>query len=134
VRRLFLSVIFRRSKKRHSVPMPTATPCSARPVRSSARVMSRCRSRRQRIRSACPSIRPDLRSPPSGPDLTSPCLRTSARQRIALDALTPNRNAAWRHDIPPSIAATTRSRKSTDSALLMHAGLLTSMQFESEPS
>src|ERR1700722_1912090 len=36
MRRLFLSVIFRRSKNRHSVPMPTATPCSAMPARSSS--------------------------------------------------------------------------------------------------
>ncbi len=40
VRRLFLSVILWRSKKRHSVPMPAETPCSAKRVLISAKVMS----------------------------------------------------------------------------------------------
>ncbi|ATR19283.1 hypothetical protein CTJ15_02670 (plasmid) [Roseomonas sp. FDAARGOS_362] len=40
-------------------------------------------------------------------------------QRIALDALTPKRAAAARQDAPAAIAATTRSRRSTDSAFDM---------------
>jgi hypothetical protein len=36
---LFFLVIPRRSKNRHSVPMPTRTPWAASPERSSARVM-----------------------------------------------------------------------------------------------
>jgi len=43
---------------------------------------------------------------------------------MALDALTPNRSAAWRHDIPPFIAVMTRRRRSNDKALAMHAGPL----------
>ena len=47
-----------------------------------------------------------------------------ARHRIALDALTPNRCAAARHDDPPSIAPTTRLRRSTDKDLAMRASPL----------
>jgi hypothetical protein len=54
---------------------------------------------------------------------TAPVSRASARQRIALDALTPKRAAARRHDIPPSTAAITRSRKSADGAFAMPVGL-----------
>jgi hypothetical protein len=43
---------------------------------------------------------------------------------IALEALTPNRCAAARHDDPPSIASTTRLRRSTDKDLAMHASPL----------
>jgi hypothetical protein len=49
-------------------------------------------------------------------------LRSSVRQRLALAALTPNRKAACRPDIPPAIAASTRSRKSSDSAFDIPAG------------
>jgi hypothetical protein len=48
----------------------------------------------------------------------------AARQRIALAALTPKRSAACRQDKPPSIAATTLWRRSTESALVIHADLL----------
>ena len=56
--------------------------------------------------------------------LTSPSRRSCARHRIALDALTPNRWAAARHDNPLSIAPTTRLRRSTDKDLAMHASPL----------
>ncbi|CIW59712.1 Uncharacterised protein [Streptococcus pneumoniae] len=133
VRRLFLSVIRRRSKNRQIDEPLTTTPRSARAACSSARVMSNLASSSARIRSACCSMRPERRSPPRGPGRASPCVRVSCRQRIALAALTPNRAAAARHDSPPSIAATTRSRRSKDSALLIRAGLRSSTKLESEP-
>lgn len=40
-------------------------------------------------------------------------------QRTALEALTPNRNAASRQDDPDATAASTLSRKSTDNAFGM---------------
>ena len=52
------------------------------------------------------------------------CTSASCRQRIALAALTPKRSAACRHDIPPSIAAITRSRRSNERYRPIHAGLL----------
>jgi hypothetical protein len=53
-------------------------------------------------------------------------------QRIALEALTPNRTAAARQDAPAATAATTLSRKSTDSALDMPVGLLADRKLESD--
>jgi hypothetical protein len=91
VRRLFLRVILRRLKNRQRVPMATATPRSLRCSRSSARVMSLSAATAVRINSACASIRCEWRSPPWRFGLTSPCRRSCARHRIALDALTPNR-------------------------------------------
>jgi hypothetical protein len=44
-----------------------------------------------------------------------------ARHRIALDALTPNRCAAARHDDPHLIAPTARLRRSMDKDLAMRA-------------
>jgi hypothetical protein len=44
--------------------------------------------------------------------------------RTALDALTPTRAAAARRDSPSETAATTRSRRLTDSGFAMHAGFL----------
>jgi hypothetical protein len=123
VRRLFLSVTLWRSKNRQSVPIPTKMPRSAKAALSSARVTSGLASTKPRIRAEWASMRLERRSPPKGPGRTSPCRRAKLLQRMALEALTPKRTAAWRHDIPSSIAATTRSRKSTDSALLMHASL-----------
>jgi hypothetical protein len=64
MRRLFLRVILRRLKNRHSVPMPTLTPCSFNLSRSSAKVMSDFSTKAERIRSAWASIRRDVRSPP----------------------------------------------------------------------
>ena len=52
VRRLFLSVILRRSKNRQSVPMPTPIPRSAGASRNSASVASAARSTRLRIKAA----------------------------------------------------------------------------------
>jgi hypothetical protein len=52
-----------------------------------------------------------------------PASRDRARQRIALEALTPKRAAAARQDAPAAIAATTRSRRSTDSAFDMPIAL-----------
>src|SRR5271169_4696622 len=124
VRRLFLRVILRRLKNRQSVPMATATPRALNCSRSSESVMSLLAATAERISSACASIRCEWRSPPWSLGLTSPSRRSMARHRIALEALTPNRCAAARHDNPPSIAPTTRLRRSTDKDLAMHASLL----------
>src|SRR4051794_29294290 len=85
--------------------------------------MSGVSSMSARISAACASMRPERRSPPSALGRASPCVRSKARQRIALDALTPNRSAAWRQDNPVPIAASTRVRRSSDSAFDMPAGL-----------
>ena len=53
----------------------------------------------------------------------SPCMHSRARQQIALDALTPNRWAAFRHERPPAIAASTRVLRSSESAFDMSAGI-----------
>lgn len=74
------------------------------------------------------------REPPGGGDARRPAVptqrlglhRTIAAQRTALEALTPKRVAAARHDAPEATAATTRSRRSTDSAFDMLTGLLAS--------
>ncbi len=47
-------------------------------------------------------------------------------QRIAFEALTPKWAAAARHDAPEATAATTRFRRSTDSAFDMLTSLLAS--------
>src|SRR5579863_8466368 len=109
----------RRSKKRHNVPMPNAAPLAESATLISANVMSGAASTKLRIAAAWASIRADRRSPPCGFGRASPCSRTRLRQRIALDALTPKCAAAWRHDMPPAIAARTRLRRSIDSACAM---------------
>ena len=68
-------------------------------------------------------MRAERRSPPSGPGANDPLCRAMPLQRIALEALTPNRAAAARQDAPAATAATTLSRKSTDSALDKGAGV-----------
>ena len=73
----------------------------------------------------CASILPECRSPPRGLAKARPCSRASRRQRIALDTLTPKWAAAARQLRPPSIAATTLSRRSCESVRAIHAGLLT---------
>jgi hypothetical protein len=129
---LFLTVIFRREKNRHRPAMLTAIPWLASSLRRSARVMSGWRVIAPRISGACASIFAERRSPPCRRGAGSPTLRAKACQRIALEALTPNLVAACRHDAPRSIAPTTRLRRSTDSALAMHAGLLTGKHDESD--
>ena len=62
--------------------------------------------------------------PPRGPGATEPTCRFRAHQRIALDATTPNRPAAARYEASAAIAATTRSRRSTDNAFDMPVGPL----------
>src|SRR5690349_8750047 len=73
-------------------------------------------------------MRDERRSPPSGPGATEPASRASAAQRIALAALTPKRAAAARQEAPAATAATTRSRRSTDSAFDMPTCLLAAGQ------
>lgn len=95
--------------------------------------MSGVSSRSARISPAAASICPERRSPPRGPGRSVPFSRASARQRLTLAALTPNRSAASRWLAPASTAARTRMRRSTERALDMPAGLLSGRQFESEP-
>jgi hypothetical protein len=92
--RFLLNVMRRRSKKRHSVPMPTLTSRALSFSCSSTSVMSGVSAAAPSRNAASASMRPDLRSPPCFHGATSPCLITRLRQRMALDALTPNRIAA----------------------------------------
>src|SRR5262245_2962518 len=93
--------------------------------------MSGVASNRARIRSLWASMRPDLRSPPTDRARASPASRSSARQRLTLDALTPNRSPAWRWLNPRATAARTRTRRSNDKAVGMPAGLDPGQQLES---
>jgi hypothetical protein len=77
---------------------------------SSASVVSGCCTTTPRMKAASASMRRDLRSPPWFLGTRARPERTCATQRIALDALTPNRAAAWRHDLPLATASTTRSQ------------------------
>ncbi|MGY3582514.1 hypothetical protein ACVIGB_008421 [Bradyrhizobium sp. USDA 4341] len=124
VRCLFLSVIFLRWKKRQSDAMPADIPRRLNNSRNSASVISGFAVTASKINCACPSMRWDLRSPPCRLGTMSPTSLRRLRQRIALAALTPKRSAAYRQDKPPSIAATTLWRRSTESALVIHADLL----------
>jgi hypothetical protein len=72
--------------------------------------MSGVSSTSERIKAAWASIRPERRSLPKALGFASPYARSSARHRMALIALTPNRSDAWRHDVPSSTANKTRSR------------------------
>jgi len=81
-----------------------------------------------RITCECASIRFERRLPPCGRGSIVPFVRTCC-QRIALDALTPNRSAAWRHDMPWAVASTTRRRRSVESCMLAS---FTNMQLESD--
>src|SRR4051812_39400123 len=128
----FLRVIRWRRQKRQSAVTLTWAPCSAKRAFNSGRVISGTSAKAAWIRSACASVRRESRSPPCGLGRASPPARRRACQRIALDALTPNRAAAWRHDRPSSMAARTRERRSKDSALGMEAGLLASLCPESD--
>lgn len=82
--------------------MPTSKPRAASSACSSAKVTSGVSATQARMNAASASIRPDLRSPPCGMGAKDPCLDSCETQRIALDALTLNRAAAWWQDSPPS--------------------------------
>ena len=69
-------------------------------------------------------ILPEWRSPPRGLATALPCSSARRLQRIALEMLTSKWAAAARQLTPPSIAATTRSRRSCESVRAIHAGLL----------
>jgi hypothetical protein len=129
--RLFLCVSLCRRKNRHSGAIPAATPCSPRLAWISPRVMSGLALTSARIVGACASIRPDRRSPPSGPGRGSPCSRARRRHRLTLAALTPNLSPASRCEAPASTAANTRTRRFRDSAFDMSAGLRSGKQLES---
>src|ERR1035438_10808917 len=63
-------------------------------------------------------MRPERRSPPVGAGEISPLALKRATQRTALAILTPKRLAAALRDILPSTTApTTRSRRSSESAI-----------------
>src|SRR3954452_7217383 len=123
MRRLVLRVILCRRQTRQSALTLTCAPFWAKRAFNSGRVRSGTAASAAWIRSACASVRRESRSPPCGLGRASPPARRIPCQRIALEALTPNRIAAWRHDRPASIAARTRERRSKDSALGMSAGL-----------
>ena len=69
------------------------------------------------------SMRWDLRSPPRAFGRASPCSRSRALHRLTLAALTPKRSPAARCVIPSATAARTRTRRSSDNAFDMPAGL-----------
>src|SRR5215210_7165018 len=123
MRRLFLRVIWCRRQKRQSALTLTKAPCAAKRAFNSGRVMSGTSASAAWIRSAWASVRCESRSPPCGLGRASPPARRIPCQRMALEALTPNRAAAWRHDRPASMAARTRERRSKESALGIQAGL-----------
>ena len=124
MRCLFLYVIPRRSKKRQIVVRPKRAPCASTSfVRSSSSVTSGAAATSARMKSACASMRFDLRSPPCLAGARLPEASRRRHQRITLAALTPKRAAACRRDKPPSTTATARSRRSTDNGWAMHAGL-----------
>src|SRR4051794_35389904 len=70
--------------------------------------------------------------PPIWPSATLPVSCSSLAQLIAVLIATPNCLAALLRDIPPLIAATTRSRRSREYGAPIHAGLLPSQHGESE--
>src|SRR3954453_15034478 len=94
VRGLFLRVIWCRRQKRQSALTLTRAPCWAKRAFNSGRVMSGPSAKAAWIRSAWASVRCESRSPPCGLGRASPPARRIPCQRIALEALTPNRVAA----------------------------------------
>jgi hypothetical protein len=94
MRRLFLRVIWCRRQKRQSALTLTRAPCSAKRAFNSGKVMSGTSASAAWISSAWASVRYESRSPPCGFGRASPPARRIPCQRIALDALTPNRVAA----------------------------------------
>jgi hypothetical protein len=94
MRRLFLRVILCRRQKRQSALTLTCAPFSAKRAFNSGRVMSGTSAKAAWIRSAWASVRRESRSPPCGLGRASPPARRIPCQRMALDALTPNRVAA----------------------------------------
>jgi len=94
VRRLFLRVILCRRQKRQSALTLTKAPCSAKRAFNSGRVISGTSASAAWISSAWASVRCESRSPPCGFGRASPPARRIPCQRIALEALTPNRVAA----------------------------------------
>jgi len=124
VRGLFLRVMLWRSKNRQTDATLTDAPRAASASRISSNVRSAFVSINEQMKPWCASIKPDRESPPWRLGNTLPVRSVNCRQRIALAALTPKRAPAARQESPPSIAATTRSRKSTDKARPIPAGLL----------
>jgi hypothetical protein len=93
VRGLFLRVMPCRSKNRHKVPIPTATPCPRSISSSSSSVMSGLSAIADRISAPCASIRADRRSPPCIRGAADPRCTKRCRQRIALDTKSRRRPA-----------------------------------------
>ncbi len=119
------------SMKRRSVEVADAAPCRARSARSSSNVRSHVCSSAARITGACASTRPERLSPPYDSGCTDPFRRARDSWRVALKTLNLNRSAASRRLMPPSIAATTHSSRSTDIGVPTSAGLVTSRHNES---
>ncbi len=112
----FLRVIPCRVKKRDKLLVLARTLRSESLSRSSRRKESGCSSLSRRIRAACASRRCELRSPPMGLGAICPSCRSSHATGLRWP---PQHRSVWPPDAARrlfSIAATTRSRKSTDRA------------------
>ena len=70
-------------------------------------------------------------SPPWGLAQIAPVVLQAWTQRTALAAATPKRSAAPRRDMPLATTAISLERRSIESGLPLHAGLLPSMQGDS---
>src|SRR3954463_1787483 len=91
MRGLFLRVILCRRQKRQSALTLTCAPCSAKRAFNSGRVISGTSAKAAWISSAWASVRRGSGPPPGGWGGAPPPARRIPCQRMALDALTPNR-------------------------------------------
>ncbi len=128
---VFWKVMPWRSRKRQIVLGAKLAPCPrlSRSA-SSANVMSTCASIAPRMTSPCASMRCERRSPPLGFAAVAPVSRHARSQRTAVATATPKRAAAALRDSPPSTAAITRTRRSSDKVFAMQAGPLASSHGE----
>lgn len=132
---------FRMSGRSCSMAWPVFFCASCRAARRSGEARPRRRSAQSRSapdavpQARCPDGLPIWQGFPLAaprPDATapralgakSPVSRRCASQRITVDGATPNRTAAPRQLMPPSIAAKARARKSIDRGWPIRAGLL----------
>src|ERR1700728_1278357 len=93
--------------------------------------MSGVSSTADRIAGAWVSVFCERRSPPTPFGDASPCLRSNARHRLTLAALTPKRSPTLRPDPPSATAASTRVRRSIDRGSGIPAGLPSGRKLES---
>jgi hypothetical protein len=124
MRRLFLNVMRRRSKKHQSVPMPSADAARLQLfLKFDERDVRRLGDRaKEKVSLGFDATRLAVAALPLWRDVALRLKPFTPADRAR--ALTPNCSAALRHERPRSIASTTRRRRSKDRALTMHAGLL----------